>query len=220
MPRLSPGEQLVTYARRLLSDRLTTGTGGNLSLADRAGKRIFITPSGLPYDQLAADQVSVINFAGRLLQGEKPSSEWQLHLEIYQARPEINAVVHTHSPFATTFAVLNRPIPACHYLVGVGGGDEIRVAPYATFGTPELARVTAKALGGDNCILMANHGLIAVGENLTDAYHAALYIEETAELCWRAQVLGEPVILSAAEMEKARERLGVYAGRPEKDSLF
>jgi len=218
MPSSSPEEQLVTYARRLLSDRLTTGTGGNLSLADRAGKRVFITPSGLPYNQLTPDQISVIDFAGRHRQGEKPSSEWQLHLEIYQARPEVNAVVHTHSPFATTFAVLNRPIPACHYLVGVGGGDEIRVAPYATFGTPELARITTEVLGRDNCILMANHGLIAVGRELVETYHTALYIEETAELCWRAQALGEPVILSAEEMKKARKRLDIYGGKPKKDS--
>ncbi len=212
-----PEEQLAAYARRLPADRLTTGTGGNLSLADRAGKRIFITPSGLPYDRLTPDRIAVIDFSGRPETAAKPSSEWQLHLEIYRSRPEVNAIVHTHSPFATTFAVLNQPIPACHYLVGVSGGNEIRVAPYATFGTPELAAVTREALGRENCILMANHGLIAVGGDLVAAYHTALYIEEAAELYWRARTLGEPVVLTPEEMEKARRQLGIYTGSPEEN---
>lgn len=209
----SPAEELVVYGRRLLSDRLTTGTGGNLSRARREDNRVFLTPSGIAYEQLSAAAISVIDLDGRHLAGEKPSSEWQLHREIYRARPEVNAVVHTHSPFATTFAVLNRPIPACHYLVGVCGGNQVRVAPFATFGSMELARLTVTALGSENCILLANHGLIAVGETLARAYSTALYIEEAAELYWRALAVGEPVILSPEEMEKSRKQLGIYTGR-------
>ncbi len=208
-------EELVAHGRRLLDDRLTTGTGGNLSLMRRENERILITPSGIPYDRLTAEMISVIDLKGHHLAGEKPSSEWQLHLEIYQARPEINAVVHTHSPFATTFAVLNRPIPACHYLIGIGGGDQVGVAPYATFGTRELARLTVTALGKENCILLANHGLVAVGEDLARAYSTALYVEEVAELYWRSLAVGQPVILPPPEMQKARRRLGAYSGQPE-----
>ena len=211
----SPADELVVYGRRLLSDRLTTGTGGNLSRARRKENRMFLTPSGIPYEQLSAAAISVIDMDGRHLAGEKPSSEWQLHREIYRARPEVNAVVHTHSPFATTFAVLNRPIPACHYLVGVCGGNQVRVAPFATFGSMELARLTVTALGSENCILLANHGLVAVGETLARAYSTALYIEEVAELYWRALAVGEPVILSSEEMEKSRKQLGIYTGQPD-----
>ncbi len=202
---------LLDYGRRLLTDGLTTGTGGNLSVALRPQNIIAVTPSGIDYDQLKTDNISLIDFDGRHLDGEKPSSEWHLHLALYQLRPEINAVVHTHSRFATTLALLNRPLPACHYLIGVAGCKEIRVAPYATFGTPELAEKTVTALGNsDRCILMANHGLIAIGNELDQAYNTALYIEEVAELYHRALTIGTPVILSDQEMEEALIRFQSY----------
>ncbi|NPA25417.1 MAG: hypothetical protein GXO34_06290 [Deltaproteobacteria bacterium] len=207
---LKERQKIVDFGLRMVADHLTTGTGGNLSLALRLEKKIFISPSGIPYDQLEADDISVLDFSGRHLAGKAPSSEWHLHLELYRNRPEINAVVHTHSRFATTFAVLNQPIPACHYLIGISGADQVRVAPYATFGTPELARVTAVALKNDNCILMANHGLITVGKSLDDSYNTALYIEEVAELYYRARSLGEPILLSADQMQEAKARFRTY----------
>jgi len=202
---------LLDYGRRLLTDGLTTGTGGNLSTAIRSQNVIAITPSGIDYDKIKTDDISLIDFDGRHLAGEKPSSEWHLHLALYQQRPEINAVVHTHSRFATTLALFNKPLPACHYLIGVAGCKEIRVAPYATFGTPELAKNTVAALGAsDRCILMANHGLIAIGNELDQAYNTALYIEEVAELYHRALTIGDPVILSDKEMEEALIRFQSY----------
>ncbi|MBN2707300.1 MAG: class II aldolase/adducin family protein [Deltaproteobacteria bacterium] len=201
---------LADYGRRLLQDRLTTGTGGNLSLALRAENLIAISPSGVDYDLIKPEDISLINFSGDHLEGLPPSSEWYLHLEIYRSRPEINAAVHTHSRFATTFAVLRQPIPACHYLIGIAGTREIRVAPYATFGTPELSRLTSAALGRDNCILMANHGLLAVGDNLQKAYETALYIEEVAEIYYRARSLGTPFLLSKEEMDEALLRFRSY----------
>ena len=202
---------LLDYGRRLLTDGLTTGTGGNLSTAIRSQNVIAITPSGIDYDKIKTDDISLIDFDGRHLAGEKPSSEWHLHLALYRQRPEINAVVHTHSRFATTLALLNKPLPACHYLIGVAGCKEIRVAPYATFGTPELAKNTVAALGAsDRCILMANHGLIAIGNELDQAYNTALYIEEVAELYHRALTIGDPVILSDKEMEEALIRFQSY----------
>ena len=202
---------LLDYGRRLLTDGLTTGTGGNLSTALRSQNVIAITPSGIDYDKIKIDDISLIDFDGRHIAGEKPSSEWHLHLALYKQRPEINAVVHTHSRFATTLALLNKPLPACHYLIGVAGCKEIRVAPYATFGTPELAEKTVAALGAsDRCILMANHGLIAIGNELDQAYNTALYIEEVAELYHRALTIGDPVILSDQEMEEALIRFQSY----------
>ncbi len=214
---LKERQRIVDFGLRMAADHLTTGTGGNLSLALRLEKKIFISPSGIPYDQLEAADIAVLDFSGRHLAGEPPSSEWHLHLELYRQRPEISAVVHTHSRFATTFAVLNQPLPACHYLIGISGSDQVRVAPYATFGTPELARVTVAALGNDNCILMANHGLIAVGESLDKAYDTALYIEEVAELYWRARSLGEPALLSADQMQEARTRFQTYGRQTAKE---
>ncbi len=208
-----PATSLVRYGRRLTADRLTTGTGGNLSLIDRQQQRIWITPSGIPYDELQPARIAILDLEGRHLAGAAPSSEWHLHLEIYRRRPEIGGVVHTHSPFATTFAILRREIPACHYLLGIGGSGRLRVAPYALFGTPELGRVTATALGSDNCILMANHGLLAVGGSLEKAYDIALYCEEVAELYYRALAIGEPALLSDSEMQEAIARFRSY-GRP------
>ncbi len=208
-------ELLADYGRRLLADRLTTGTGGNLSLALRSENIIAITPSGINYNEIEPQDISLLDLnSGRHLKGLKPSSEWHLHLALYKSRPEINAVTHTHSRFATTFALLHEPLPACHYLIGVAQAKEIRIAPYATFGTEELARKTVAALGHDRCILMANHGLLAVGEGLVEAYNTALYIEEVAELYYRARSLGTPVLLSDEEMDEALIRFRSYGCKP------
>ncbi|MBN2809853.1 MAG: class II aldolase/adducin family protein [Deltaproteobacteria bacterium] len=203
-------QKIAEYGRRLLSDRLTTGTGGNLSLALRSEGLIAISPSGINYNDLTADAISLLDFNGRHRDGLKPSSEWHLHVELYNTRPEINAVVHTHSRFATTFALLHEPLPACHYLIGIAQAQVIRVAPYATFGTAELARKTTAALGRDRCILMANHGLLAVGADMPEAYDIALYIEEVAELYYRARCLGTPVLLNEEEMDQALLRFRDY----------
>lgn len=204
-------QQLLDYGRRLLTDGLTTGTGGNLSVALRSQNIVAITPSGIDYDKIKIDDISLIDFDGHHLEGEKPSSEWHLHLALYKQRPEINAIAHTHSRFATTLALLQKPLPACHYLIGVAGCKEIRVAPYATFGTPELAEKTVTSLGAnDRCILMANHGLIAIGNELDQAYNTALYIEEVAELYHRALTIGDPVILNDQEMKEALIRFQSY----------
>lgn len=203
---------LCDYGRRLLTDRLTTGTGGNLSMYDRDRDLIAITPSGKPYEQLAPDDISIISPKGKHIDGGLPSSEWPLHTEAYRKRPDINAIVHTHSRFATTFAILRQPIPACHYLIAVSGADQVRVAPYATFGSNELARQTVAGLGKDNCILMANHGLLAVGKDIHQAYNIALYIEEVAELYYHARAIGTPVLLTGKEMSAAHKRFKTYGG--------
>jgi len=203
---------LCDYGRRLITDQLTTGTGGNLSMYDRDRNLIAITPSGEAYEQLTPDKISIITPEGQHLDGNPPSSEWPLHTEAYLKRPDINAIVHTHSRFATTFAILRQPIPACHYLIAVSGADEVRIAPYATFGTRELARQTVASLEKDNCILMANHGLLAVGKDMHATYNTALYIEEVAELYYHARAIGTPVLLTGKEMDTARERFKTYGG--------
>lgn len=202
--------QIRDFGRRLLEQGLTTGSGGNLSQALREQNLMAISPSGIDYDAIACQDVSLVDFSGKLIDGRQPSSEWQLHLEVYRKRPEIQAVVHSHSRFATTLAVLHRPLPACHYLIGYAATSEIRVAPYATFGTWELAEVTVSALGSDNCVLMANHGLLAVGTSLEKAFATALHCEEVAEIYCRAKALGDPVILNQEQMAAALERFRDY----------
>ncbi|MBN2231618.1 MAG: class II aldolase/adducin family protein [Deltaproteobacteria bacterium] len=211
-------QEICDYGCRLLADRLTTGTGGNLSVIDRHEGVIAISPSGIPYPDLEPEDVSIITRGGEHVAGRPPSSEWQLHTTIYEQRPDVGAVVHTHSRYATTLAVLGEELPPCHYLIAVSGADRIRVAPYATFGTAELARIAAEHLGNDWCILLANHGLLAAGRTLTAAYNVALYIEEVAEIHWHARLAGTPQLLSAAQLAAARERFASYgvrgAGKP------
>jgi len=205
---------LCDYGRRLINDRLTTGTGGNLSIYDRYRDLIAITPSGKPYEQLTPDEISIISPKGKHIDGGLPSSEWPLHTAVYLKRPDINAIVHTHSRFATTFAILRQSIPACHYLIAVSGANQVRVAPYATFGSDELALQTVTSLKKDNCILMANHGLLAVEKKLSAAYNIALYIEEVAELYHHALAIGTPALLTEEEMDGAHERFKTYGGSP------
>ena len=142
-----------------------------------------------------------------------PSSEWRFHRDIYRARRDVNAVVHTHAPFATTLACLHRGIPAFHYMVAVAGGRDIRCAPYATFGTQELSDHAVAGLAGRDACLLANHGMIAVGASLARALALAVEVETLAEMYWRALQIGEPRLLPDAEMDVVLEKFRTY-GQP------
>jgi L-fuculose-phosphate aldolase len=207
---------VATAALRLLEAGLLRGTAGNLSA--RSGGLVAITPTGVDYRRLGQGSVPVVDLGGRPVDGElAPSSELPLHLAVYRARPDVGAVVHTHSRFATTFAVLGEELPAVHYLLA-HAGRRVRVAPYATYGTGELADACVAALGGDRAVLLANHGVVAVGAGLERALLAAEAVEEVAELCWRARCLGSPVVLPDEEMDRvagAFERYG--QPRPQED---
>ena len=143
-----------------------------------------------------------------------PSSEWRIHRDIYRARPDTAAIVHTHAPFATSLACLNRGIPAFHYMVAVAGGKDIRCAPYATFGTQALSDHAVAALDGRKACLLANHGMIAIGAALPAALALAVEVETLAEMYWRALQLGEPVVLSDAEMDLVIAKFRTY-GQPQ-----
>jgi L-fuculose-phosphate aldolase len=142
-----------------------------------------------------------------------PSSEWRFHRDIYAARAEVGAIVHVHSPFATTLACLGRDIPAFHYMIAVAGGKDIRCAPYATFGTQTLSDHALRALVGRKACLLANHGMIAIGATPTDALALAVEVEALAEQYWRALQIGEPNILSDAEMIVVLDKFRSY-GQP------
>lgn len=211
MTLAEPRGDVAAAARRLFEAGLLRGTAGNLSV--RSGGLVAVTPSGVDYRLLDPGAVAVVDLDGRQVEGTlAPSSELPLHLAVYRARPDVAAVVHTHSVFATTFAVLGEELPAVHYLLA-HAGRRVRVAPYATFGSGELADACVAALAGDRAVLLANHGVVAVGSDLERALLAAEAVEEVAELCWRARCLGTPAVLPDEEMDRVARAFEGY-GRP------
>jgi L-fuculose-phosphate aldolase len=208
---------VVRACSELLVTGLVRGTSGNVSVRDPATGAIAITPTGLPYPGMAADDVAVLGPDGDQLDGAlKPTSELALHLGVYRARPDVGAVVHTHSMFATTFAVLGEPVPPVHYLI-VRAGESVPVAPYARYGTPELAESCVTTLGAGFAVLLANHGVVAVGVDLAAAMAVAEAVEYTAELAWRARQAGEARLLDAEQLAAVREAFTGY-GQPTEGS--
>jgi len=199
---------VATAALRLLEAGLVRGTAGNVSA--RAGGLVAVTPTGLDYRRLDHGSIPVVDLDGRVVEGDlAPSSELPLHLAVYRARNDVGAVVHTHSTFATTFAVLGEELPAVHYLLA-HAGRRVRLAPYATYGTGELAGACVAALGADGAVLLANHGVVAVGPGLDRALLVAEAVEQVAELCWRARCLGTPVVLPDKEMDRVARAFEHY----------
>lgn len=204
---------LIETCRRMNALGINQGTSGNASVRLDA-ERFLITPSGTPYDTMRPAQIPTMTLTGRWFGTRRPSSEWRFHRDILAARPEAGAVIHTHGPLATTLAVLRRDIPAFHYMVAVAGGDSIRCAPYATFGTQALSDLALAALEGRRACLLANHGLIVLGATLEKALALAVEVEALAGMYLRACVIGEPARLSAAQMAEALDLFRTY-GTPD-----
>jgi L-fuculose-phosphate aldolase len=202
---------LARTARRTVTEGLNQGAAGNVSVRLDAG--FLITPSGLANDTLKPAQMVAMDFAGNARGALKPSSEWRIHRDIYRARHDVHAVVHAHSPHAVSLACLRIDIPAFHYMVAVAGGKNIRCADYATFGTQALSDAVLAALTDRRACLMANHGLIAVGDSLDAALALAVEVEALCAQYWRAKLMGEPVLLSDPEMDEVLERFRNY-GQP------
>jgi L-fuculose-phosphate aldolase len=203
-------EAIVFYGRKMVESRLTTGTGGNLSIFDRQHRLLAISPSAMEYQRMQPEDVVVLDSEGHRVEGHrKPSSELGFHLALYAKRHDINAVVHTHSIYATTFACLNMEIPAVHYLIGFCG-DKVPLAPYATFGSETLARNVADSIGNANAVLLANHGLVSVGHDLAAAFAVAEEIEMVARIYFQARCIGSPHILTQNEMAEVMEKFKTY----------
>lgn len=185
---------LVETARQAYAEGLFSGTSGNLSV--RAGDAMLITPTSVRYELLTPADVVIVKLDGGTAEGRHaPSSEWRMHAEIYKTRPDVRAIVHTHSPHATAFAAANRPIPACLIEMKFFLGGEVPCAPYAPPGTTELGLVCAEALGDRGGCLMANHGALAVGRDLPEALLRAEYLEDSAKIALLSMRLGGPVPL-------------------------
>ena len=205
-PVLAPGseaelrQQLVTVARRMNASGLNQGTSGNLSVRIPGG--LLITPSSLPYELMQPQDLVALDLAGgsRDDGARRPSSEWRLHADILAGRPEIGAVLHCHSIHATALACHGRAIPPFHYMTAVAGGDDIRCAPYATFGTAELSALAVAALVDRRACLLGQHGQVAVGASLDQALGIAIEVETLAQMYLQALQLGEPPLLSPEQM--------------------
>jgi L-fuculose-phosphate aldolase len=203
-----PRRALIATANALQPAGLNRGTAGNVSA--RHGGGFHITPTGLPYATLAVDDIPWLALDGSHQGRRKPSSEWRLHRDLYAARPETGAVLHAHSPFAVSLACLRRDIPPFHYMIARFGGDSIRCADYALFGTAELSAAALAAMAERKGCLLANHGLLVAGRDLAEALALAGELEELCEQYWRACQLGRPVLLGAAEMAAVREKFVGY----------
>lgn len=205
-------DALVAGVLQLAREGLVVGTAGNVS--GRTQEGFVITPSAVPYEQLTAAEVAHLDPAGVQVGGtHRKSSEWRLHAALYQARADVQAVVHTHSVAATALAVLRRPIPPIHYAMHQLGGA-VPVAPYATFGTAALAESVAEALGSGCAALMASHGAVVVGESLEVALERARLLEWVSRVYLEALSAGTPQILSPSDMEAAGQRYQTYRPGP------
>jgi L-fuculose-phosphate aldolase len=199
---------LLQASRRIIELGLNRGTAGNASV--RCGENLLITPSALPVSLMREQDMVLLAADGKVLQGGKPSSEWRFHCDILGARPEIGAVLHMHSPFATTLACLRRNVPAVHYMVAMAGGDNIRCTPYAVFGEQELSDHALEALRDRKACLLGNHGMIALGADLDDALAVATEVEFLCEIYWRTLQAGEPQILTAQQMHEVKQKFIDY----------
>jgi len=203
---------IIATALAMNAAGINRGKSGNVSgrWRDDGFDGYLITPSGLPYERTAASDIVAMSLDGESLGARTPSSEWRFHRDIYRARPEVGAIVHTHAPFATTLACLDRGIPAFHYMVAVAGGTDIRCAPYATFGTQALSDHAVAALDDRRACLLAHHGMIAVGGDLDSTLALAVEVETLAEMYWRVLQVGEPALLSDQEMVVVLSKFAGY----------
>ena len=205
--------RLMTSARRLAAAGMNTGTAGNLSA--RMPQGYLITPSAVAYETMSPEDLVFMGDDWTHSGGQRPaSSEWRLHRDIYRRHPEAEAVIHVHSPAATTLACLRRAIPAFHYEVAFAGGNDIRCAEYATFGTQELSDHALAALEGRRACLLANHGVLVFDRSVEDALRLAERVEHLARLYWQALQVGEPVLLDDAEMARVVKRFRDYGRTP------
>lgn len=203
-------ELIVKYGRKLSTTGLTRGTGGNLSIYNREEKLMAISPSGIDYFKIKPEDVAILNIKGQQIDGDKtPSSEVEMHRIFYERRTDIDAIIHTHTIYATTLACLNWSLPPVHYMVALAGLD-IRCAKYATYGTKELAENAFEAMEDRKAVLLANHGLLAGAKDLPNAFNITEEIEYCAELYYRTKCIGEPIILPEDEMILMIDKFKTY----------
>lgn len=210
MLRIKLKEEVVRWAKELTLRNLTVGTGGNVSCLEQSTGYMLITPSGMEYLALQTEDLVVMDLNGRVVEGRwKPSSEWRMHAEVYKQRPEIQAVVHAHSTYATAVSCLQQELPAIHYMVALAG-KSVPCAPYATFGSEELAERACETMAEGRAVLLANHGIVTAAESLSTAFRILEEIEQVAKLYCITKSMGNPVVLSEEEMQKMQQLFRSY----------
>lgn len=203
---------LVEYGKKLLTSGLTTGSGGNISIFNRGQNLVAITPSGLNYFETTVEDIIIVDLEGNIVEckeGLKPSSEVGMHLIFYKNREDANAIVHTHSKFATAISCMGWNIEPVHYLIGFAGYD-VKCAKYATYGSQELAQNALEAIGERNAVLLANHGLIALGTDVGRAFSTAEHLEFVSEIYYLTKTLGDPKLLSNSQMDDVMKKFNTY----------
>ena len=203
-------EQVVRYGKKLIDRRLTTGSGGNISVYNREKNLVAISPSGLDYYETTPEDIVILDIDGNLVEGKhRPSSEAGMHLAFYKNRADVSGIVHTHSKFATAIACMGWELPAVHYLIGMAG-HRVRCTGYATYGSDELAKKALETIGDSNAVLLANHGLIALGEDVDRAFSTAEHLEFVSEVYYLTKTLGTPNILSDENMDEVMKKFGTF----------
>lgn len=213
-PDLKLRQKLIRTYKKLISMGLNRGTSGNCSVRCDPSTQFLITPSGVPLEKMTSATIVQMDLDGSVHSNGKPSSEWRFHCDILKQRSDVQAIVHTHSVAATALACMRQEIPAFHYMVALAGGDSIRCAPYALFGSQALSDGALDALEGRKACLMANHGVIALGGDLHEAVQVAQEVENLAEQYIKACSIGEPHLLSKAEMGEVLEKFKNYGYKP------
>ena len=201
-------QSIIDACLRMNALGINQGTSGNISLRHDAG--MLITPTSVPYEAMQPEQIAYMGLDGSFDPAQRPSSEWRFHLDILRARPDVNAVVHTHPPYSTMLAIMGLEIPPVHYMIACAGGDTIRCAPYATFGTQELSNHAVDALEGRLACLLEHHGMIAVGPSLSKAMWLAVEVETLARQYHGCLQIGTPRLLSKEEMKNVLGRIAGY----------
>lgn len=203
-------KQVVKYGKKLLEKGLTTGSGGNISILNKEKGLVAISPSGKDYFQTKVEDIVILDLEGNVVEGDlEPSSEKDMHLIFYKNRKEARAVVHTHSKYATAISSMGWDLKPVHYLIGFAGED-VKCAEYAIYGSKELAENAMEAIKGRNAVLLANHGLITLGEDIDDAFSTAEQLEYVSEIYYLTKTLGEPKLLSEDQMEEVMKKFGTY----------
>lgn len=203
---------IVKYCQKLISNGLTTGSGGNISIYNREENLVAISPSGLDYFETEAEDIIVVDLEGNIVEAKgnlKPSSELGMHLIFYKNRGDANALVHTHSKFATAISCMGWDLEPVHYLIGFSGYD-VKCAKYATYGSKELAENALEAIDDRNAVLLGNHGLIALGTDVDRAFSTAEHLEFVSEIYYLTRTLGEPKLLSEAQMDEVMKKFNTY----------
>ena len=214
MKNLDQRNQIIEYSIKLNSTNLSPLRSGNISLRGKEDDKegYLITPSGKKYETLKAEDIVFMSLSEELrdTSNQNPSSEWRFHRDIYLNKKEAQAIVHAHSPHATAVSSHGKTIPPFHYMIALAGGEDIKCADYATFGTEELSNNVIKALEKRSACLMSNHGQVAFGKNLEDAFELAQEVENICHQYTIALKLGQPKILSFEEMKKVLEKAKNY----------